>query len=108
VVPGFCRAALEAACADVVRRRRLGKGEPHAAVTSLLEDAGRLSRKVSLVLFDDPSREGEVLGRLNKERSSFADVYRWCNEGAHQEQAGPLEDRIKDAQNLARWIQQRA
>jgi hypothetical protein len=32
VVPGLCRLALEAACMEVVRRRRLTRGEAHAAV----------------------------------------------------------------------------
>jgi DNA repair exonuclease SbcCD ATPase subunit len=107
VVPGFCRAALEAACAETIRRKRLGRGEPHAEVTALLEAAGRLSTQVALALFDDPKKEGEVLGRLNKERPSWADVYRWCNEGTHEEQPGPMEDRINDAKNLARWLQER-
>ena len=39
VIPGFCRMALEAACAAVVRRRRLGRGEPHAEVERLLGGA---------------------------------------------------------------------
>jgi hypothetical protein len=60
---------------------------------------------VALALHDDAAREGEVLGRLNKERPSWADAYRWCNEGAHEEQPGPLEDRINDTRNLARWLQ---
>ena len=32
VVPGLCRLALEAACMEVVRRRRLARGEAHADV----------------------------------------------------------------------------
>lgn len=32
VVPGFCRSAIEAACATRIRRRRLSEGRPHAAV----------------------------------------------------------------------------
>ncbi len=34
VVPGFCRSALEAACMDAVRARRLKKGESHVASRS--------------------------------------------------------------------------
>ena len=41
VVPGLCRLALEAACMEVVRRRRLTRGEPHAEVERALGDAGR-------------------------------------------------------------------
>jgi AAA domain, putative AbiEii toxin, Type IV TA system len=107
VVPGFCRAALEAACADAVRRRRLGKGEPYGAVADLLDKADKLSARVSLALFDDPKKEGEIYARLNKEHREWADVYRWSNEGSHEEQSGPLVDRIRDAEKLARWLQAR-
>src|SRR5690606_6518807 len=36
VVPGFCRSALEAACIDAIRSRRLKKGESHVAVEELI------------------------------------------------------------------------
>ena len=29
VVPGLCRQAIEAACMEAIRRRRIGRGEPH-------------------------------------------------------------------------------
>ena len=67
VIPGFCRMALEAACAAVVRRRRLGRGEPHAEVERLLGGAGRLTQLAALALFDDRDRGGDVMGRLNRE-----------------------------------------
>ena len=41
VVPGFCRAAIEAACIEVIRRRRTGQGERHADVEVLLDGARR-------------------------------------------------------------------
>ena len=40
VVPGLCRLALEAACMEVVRRRRLSRGEPHAEVERALCERG--------------------------------------------------------------------
>ncbi len=39
VVPGLCREALEAACMEAIRRRRIGRGEPHAEVEALLAEA---------------------------------------------------------------------
>ena len=36
VIPGLCREALEAACMEAIRRRRIGRGEPHAEVEALL------------------------------------------------------------------------
>ena len=38
VIPGLCREALEAACMETVRRRRIGRGEPHADVEDLLAE----------------------------------------------------------------------
>ena len=59
VVPGFCRAALEASCIEVVRRRRLARGERHADVEALLESSRTLNKLMSLALFDDADRAGE-------------------------------------------------
>ena len=36
VIPGFCRAAVEAACMEAIRRRRLARGELHDDVEQLL------------------------------------------------------------------------
>ena len=44
VIPGLCRLAIEAACVETVRRRRLGRGERHADVEDLL--AGLLGHEV--------------------------------------------------------------
>ena len=41
VVPGLCREAIEAACMEAVRRRRIGRGEPHADVEDLLAEPHR-------------------------------------------------------------------
>ncbi|HKC11008.1 MAG TPA: AAA family ATPase, partial [Vicinamibacteria bacterium] len=67
VVPGLCRLALEATCMEVVRRRRLTRGEAHAAVERTLSEAGHLTRLAALVLFDDVERGDEVLERLQRE-----------------------------------------
>jgi hypothetical protein len=62
---------------------------------------------VSLALFDDPQKAGEVMPRLNKESRDFADVYRMCNEGAHGVEVGARIDFIRHAEKLARWLQAR-
>ena len=67
VVPGLCRLGLEAACMEVVRRRRLTRGEPHAEVERALGDAERLMQLAALALFDDVERSGDVLPRLERE-----------------------------------------
>ena len=63
VIPGMCREGLEAACIEAVRRRRLGRGEPHHAVDDLLERTRTLKQKASLALFDDPGRAGGDISR---------------------------------------------
>jgi ABC-type hemin transport system ATPase subunit len=104
VIPGFCRLALEAACATVVRRRRLGRGEPHAEVERALAGA-TLNRLAALALFDDGSRGGDVRMRLNREyMPRAADAFRQCNEGAHGATPDALMPFIRDVEDLAQSI----
>jgi energy-coupling factor transporter ATP-binding protein EcfA2 len=105
VVVGLCRLALEAACMEVVRRRRLGRGEAHAEVERALAGAGRLTRLCALALFDDVEREGEALPRIEREAGSpLADVFRRCNEEAHDVQPGAPIDVVRQAGKLAAWL----
>jgi DNA repair exonuclease SbcCD ATPase subunit len=107
VIPGLCRVALEAACTEAVRRRRLARGERHNDVEDLLAGCSGTKTFVSLALFDDPQKADGVLPRLNKESRDFADVYRMCNEGAHGVEVGARIDFIRQAEKLARWLQAR-
>jgi energy-coupling factor transporter ATP-binding protein EcfA2 len=105
VIPGFCRMALEAACATVVRRRRLGRGEPHAEVETLLGSASRLTLLASLALFDDRDHGGEVRGRLSRDHGGWAaDAYRQCNEGAHGLPPDRLMNFVRDVERLAEKV----
>lgn len=108
VVPGFCRLALEAAAMAVVRRRRIGRGEPHADVEDLLGSVNRLTVFVALALFDDGTRGGDVLARLQADYGpSAASVFKKVNVGAHQPAEGDLRDLVRDAGVLARQIEER-
>ena len=103
VIPGFCRSALEAACTESVRRRRIGRGDPHAEVERTLAEAYSLKKKVALALFDDHRRESEVWTKL---RSSYgkwaAGAVDLCNHGAHGGmEKGELEELIRNCDNLA-------
>jgi recombinational DNA repair ATPase RecF len=92
VVPGFCRAALEASCIEVIRRRRLAKGERHADVEALLEASRTLNKLMSLVLFDDPERAGENITTIrNKWKDDAAEVFKSCQSGAHGSFEGDLD-----------------
>jgi energy-coupling factor transporter ATP-binding protein EcfA2 len=104
VVPGLCRLALEAACMEVVRRRRLTRGEGHAEVERALGDAGRLPRLAALALFDDVERGADVLSRLEREGGSAAETFRQCDEGAHQVQSVDAVELVRRASNLVAWF----
>ncbi len=106
VIPGFCRQAIEAACFEAIRRRRLGRGEPHAEVEKLLEEANTTRKVASLALFDQPGQEGDVLARLDKQKKEYADIFRQCNEGAHQLQHTDMRDLVKGTERLAQWLRQ--
>ena len=105
VVPGFCRSGLEAACIEVVRRRRLGRGEAHAEVEQVLEQAKRLTQKASLALFDDIDQGGRVYPRIRERWSPmFSSAFQDANRGAHRAHQGDLMTLINDCQGLAERI----
>ena len=108
VVPGYCRLAVEAACVAAVRRRRIGRGDPHAEVEAELERLQRLTSYVALALFDDRGRGGEVLARLNALGSAHAASFQRLNRGAHQPDDGDLRDLVRDSALLARQLQEAA
>jgi len=104
VVPGYCRAALEAACFAVVRRRRLSRGERHADVESSLQGL-TLAQTFALVLFDDGARAGDVLTRLNRDfGASLTDAYVATNKGTHLGQQTGLAALVRNTEDLARRI----
>jgi len=104
LVPGFCRSGVEAACVDVVRRRRLRAGEAHHAIEALLDDADSLRERLALALFDDKKKAGDV-GRSLANRWKGADaVVRALNEGAHGDYDAGLERLTRDAERLAAGI----
>lgn len=101
VVPGFCRSALEAACMDAIRARRLKRGESHQAVEQLVNSNATLNKLAALALFDDSERAGDVLKRLNKIGKWAGDAFKDCNSGAHDPHTGDLELLVTDSGRLA-------
>jgi recombinational DNA repair ATPase RecF len=105
VVPGLCRLGLEAACMEVVRRRRLGRGEPHAEVERALGDAGRLTRLAALALFDDAERSGDVHARLKRDAGApLAETLKQCDEGGREVRAAEAVELVRQASKLAAWF----
>jgi energy-coupling factor transporter ATP-binding protein EcfA2 len=104
VVPGFCRAAIEAACMDVVRRRRLGRGELHEPVEDLLLANSKLYPLMSLALFDSSERTADVLARLKRAGNSHVEAFQACKVGAHGSFDGDANDLIADSESLTRFV----
>ena len=105
VVPGFCRAAVEAACHARVRARRLGRGDPPETVEAALGSAHRLVQKLALSLFDDAERGGDVHGELPP--NGYAMV-KALNAGAHGHFEGDLHDLVDGAEAVARHVRRHA
>lgn len=106
VIPGLCRLSLEAACTDVVRRRRIGRGEPHAAVEQLLQGTLKLAPRLALALFDDPEDAGKVPQEIeHRWGRSKRDVYVRANRGAHQgDAASDLIGLVRNTEALVREV----
>jgi energy-coupling factor transporter ATP-binding protein EcfA2 len=106
VIPGFCRAAVEAACAEAVRRRRIGRGADHAELEGQLAPLTAM-KLVALALFDDETRGGEVLAHLNRRYGPWAaDALQAMKEGAHGSYLGGLKQLITDSGQLAAGLRQ--
>jgi hypothetical protein len=105
VVPGLCRLALEAACMEVVRRRRLTRGEPHGEVQRALSEAGRLSRLAALAAYDDAQRVADVAPRLQRDAGAeLAEAFRDCDEEGVESPPAAAVDLVRRASKLAAWI----
>jgi recombinational DNA repair ATPase RecF len=107
LVPGLCALALEAACLEVVRRRRLTRGEAHAEVERALGQPG-LAGLATLAVFDDARREGELLELLGQELGPEAvTTFRQCQDGLQPIPADAAVDLVRRASRLAAWLQGR-
>jgi recombinational DNA repair ATPase RecF len=104
VVPGLCRLGLEAACMEVVRRRRLGRGEPHAEVERLLADAA-VGQLAALALFDDAGRGAEVLARVAREAGApLAETLRQCEAGPGVTAGVAPIELARQSSKLVAWL----
>ncbi|HUQ42583.1 MAG TPA: AAA family ATPase [Candidatus Limnocylindrales bacterium] len=91
-VPGFCRLAIEAACWEVVRRRRLLRGDSFVKVEESIAEAKTLTQLVSLALYDDKARGVDVLPRINRDFGpEQGDAFKASNSGPHEGYAGDLK-----------------
>jgi recombinational DNA repair ATPase RecF len=104
VVPGLCRLALEAVCMEVVRRRRLMRGEGHTEVARMLGDVASLTRLAALALFDDADRGADVVPRLQKDAGPpLARAFQRCGE-TEEIAAAEAVDLVRLVSQLAAWL----
>lgn len=109
LVPNFCRSALEAACQEVVRARRLQQGTLHTEVEELLVRAAKLRSLMALALFDDMERGGDVEQRLASERkAAHKQTFRNCLVGAHGDFTGEPNELVTATQALVEFIRAKA
>ncbi len=99
-VAGLCRHAIEARSADIIRQRRISRGEPHGHVADLLAATPKLLPRLAVALLDDPAKGGDVYTSLNRKFGpQTTDAVRACNEGAHGAVSGlrphELIDRVE-------------
>ena len=109
VVPGYCRAAIEAAAIEIVRRRRIGRGETHASVEKLLEQNGQLRPLLALALFDNAGKGGEVATKVAGWGMWASEVLDTANQGAHAG-AGlmPLDELVKNTRKFCAKLRETA
>ena len=107
VVPGYCRAAIEAAAIEIVRRRRIARGETHADVEKLLESNGQTRLLLSLALFDTAVRGGEVGGKVAGWGMWASEVLDTATRGAHTG-AGlvPLNELVPNTRKFCRRLRE--
>ena len=101
IVPGYCRAALEAAFIGAIRRRMLATGKTPDQMEDALAKGGKLTTLAAMAFFDDREKGGEVMARVNKFGGWAGDAFKQCNEGAHKEFTGDLKQLINDTEKLA-------
>jgi recombinational DNA repair ATPase RecF len=105
LVVNCCRGALEAAAHRKVRAVRLAIGAAHADVEDALTLARTTHAKLTLAVFDDPDRAGDLLTRLNRDQGPWAaNVVQTCKAGAHVGYTGDLQKLITDTKRLTQRL----
>lgn len=102
----FCRMAIEAACSEAIRRRRIGRGELHADCEDALIGARTFIQKLALAVFDDARRGGDVMRHIDRRVGRRqADLVRRLNQASHRgATVAQLQQMVRDAGRLAEQI----
>ena len=80
----FCRSALEAASANIIRRRAVEAGTSLDEADEQIEEARTLRETLALVLFGEAGRQGEVANEVRKRYGgASAALVSELNRGSH-------------------------
>jgi hypothetical protein len=105
VVAGFCRSALEAACHEAIRARRIKTGVRHADIERELITAPKLRQLIALALLDDAGRGGDVVPAIRQRCGQAAvNAFDAAREGTHERHQGDLRHFVQETTRLANAI----
>ncbi|GAA4832815.1 ATP-binding protein [Actinomycetospora corticicola] len=104
IVASSCRSALEAAAHAAFRRSRIGKGDDRDDVEARLAAAHTTRAVLTLAVFNDPDRAGDLEGRLRSAGRGSVDVFHACKAGAHSGYPGDLGSLIAGTKTLCGWV----
>ena len=109
VIPAFCRAAIDAACEEAFRRRRLKRGEEHEDVEKVLSKSRTTHAKAALALFDDTKRTSDVNATITEQLNDDArQAYIGCLRAAHGTYDGDLKSLISETRRLTKFLRGQA
>ncbi|MCS7482726.1 AAA family ATPase [Umezawaea endophytica] len=105
LVASCCRSALETAGDTRFRQVRLARGQSHAEVEQVLEQALTTRQRMSLAVFDDLSENRNLLTHLTNTLGAWAvDVLNACRAGTTSPYDGDLLTLIRDTERLTNWL----
>ncbi|MBP2324422.1 recombinational DNA repair ATPase RecF [Kibdelosporangium banguiense] len=105
IVVSMCRSALDAVSHQVIRSRRLSRGERYHDVDDLIETTRTTHEKLTLAVFDDPTRNADLYSRIKISGPRAVETVQACKQGAHRGYEGDLGQLIKDTEALASWVE---
>ncbi len=101
VVAGFCRSALESACHEVVRARRIKAGTRQADIDSELTHAETTHKMLTLAVLDDPAQGSQLGDKLRGRYGQAAvDAFNAVKSGTHEVYKGELKHLINEIERL--------
>jgi ABC-type lipoprotein export system ATPase subunit len=109
VIPAFCRSAIEAACAERIRRECIAEGVSHAEVDQKLADLTSITTWLAAALKLSPSQGHEINAAVQRLGGPGAvTAVRLARRGAHEPIDGlDPQGLVRDTRGLVRALEQR-